>query len=330
MRSSRLLALLLHLQVRGRATADELAALSEVSVRTIYRDIAALQAAGIPLWTETGPRGGVRLLDGWQSQIAGLTADEAGLIALAGVPGAAADLGLGPALAAAEVKLTAGLAPAQRDRAAEVRARFLLDAPGWYEPPEVVPHLPVLARATFSGHRLDVRYRAGRGGSTFRRRIDPLGLVLKGGAWYLVAGHGGATVRSYRVGRVVEADVVDEPVARPDGFDLADWWRASMEAFDDVLFRFGVELRVSEFGLRGLPHAVPGAPARDAVAAARAAGSDAEGWYLVNLRMESEDVALHQLTGLGADVEVLAPVTLRKRLAEVGEAMVRRNRSAMR
>ena len=94
MRSSRLLALLLHLQVRGRATADELADLAEVSVRTIYRDIAALQAAGIPLWTEPGPQGGVRLLEGWQSQIAGLTADEAGLIALAGVPGAAVDLGL--------------------------------------------------------------------------------------------------------------------------------------------------------------------------------------------------------------------------------------------
>src|SRR5690349_22287915 len=165
MRSSRLLALLLHLQARGRATADELAALGEVSVRTIYRDIAALQAAGIPLWTEPGPNGGVRLLEGWQTQIAGLTADEAGLIALAGVPGAAADLGLGPALAAAEVKLTAGLAPAQRDRAAQVRARFLLDAPGWYEPPEDVPHLPVIARAAFAGRRLDVRYRAGRSGS---------------------------------------------------------------------------------------------------------------------------------------------------------------------
>jgi predicted DNA-binding transcriptional regulator YafY len=338
MRSSRLLALLLHLQARGRATAEELAALVEVSVRTIYRDIAALQAAGIPLWTETGPHGGVRLLEGWQSHIAGLTADEAGLLVLAGVPGAAADLGLGPALAAAEVKLTAGLAPAQRDRAAEVRARFLLDAPGWYEPAEAVPHLPVIARATFAGRQVELRYRAGlrglnaepgrAGGRAFTRTVHPLGLVLKGGAWYLVAAHAtaaGATPRSYRVGRVEAATALDAPVERPAGFALADWWRTSLAAFDDVILRIDVELRVSGRGLAQLADVVPGGPTRRAVAVAGAAGPDGNGWYAVRLKVESEDVALHQLTGLGADVEVVGPASLRRALAAVGRAVADRN-----
>jgi predicted DNA-binding transcriptional regulator YafY len=324
MRSSRLLALLLHLQARGRATAEELAQLAEVSVRTIYRDIAALQAAGIPLWTETGPNGGVRLVEGWQSQIAGLTADEAGLVALAGVPGAAADLGLGPALSAAEVKLTAGLAPAQRARAAQVRARFLLDAPGWYEPPEDVPHLPVIARATFAGRRLDVRYRAGRSGTPFARRLDPLGLVLKGGAWYLAGRHRGA-IRSYRVGRVAAAAVRDEPVERPEGFDLAAWWRAATDAFDEAILHVDVELAVDRRGLRELVHAVPGGPTRRAVARAGEAGPDADGWFTVALRVESEEVAVAQLTTLGGHVEVRRPRSLRRALAAVGDEIARRN-----
>jgi predicted DNA-binding transcriptional regulator YafY len=355
MRSSRLLALLLHLQASGRATAEELAALVEVSVRTIYRDIAALQAAGIPLWTETGPQGGVRLLEGWQSHIAGLTADEAGLLVLAGVPGAAADLGLGPALAAAELKLTAGLAPAQRDRAAEVRARFLLDAPGWYEPAEAVPHLPAIARATFAGRQVELGYRAGlrgpnaepglrgpnaepglrgpnaepgRAGRSFTRTVHPLGLVLKGGAWYLVAAHAtaaGVTPRSYRVGRVAAVTALDAPVERPAGFALADWWRSSLAAFDDVILRVDVELRVSGRGLARLADVVPGGPTRRSVAAGEAAGPDRDGWYAVRLKVESEAVALDQLTGLGPDVEVVGPVSLRRALAAVGRAVADRN-----
>jgi predicted DNA-binding transcriptional regulator YafY len=326
-RSSRLLALLLHLQARGRATADELARLAEVSVRTVYRDIAALQAAGIPIWTESGPGGGVRLLEGWQSQIAGLTADEAGLLALAGVPGAAADLGLGPALAAAEVKLTAGLAPAQRDRAAQLRARFLLDAPGWYEAPEDVPHLPAIARATFAGRRLDLRYRAGSAGADrppFARRVDPLGLVLKGGAWYLAARHR-HQVRSYRVSRVVAAAGRDEPVDRPEGFDLAAWWRAAAEAFDDAILHVDVELAVTGAALGWLPSVVPGGPTRRAVARAGEEGPDGRGWFTVRLRVESERVALHQLMALGAGVEVRSPPSLRRALAAVGREMAERN-----
>jgi predicted DNA-binding transcriptional regulator YafY len=333
MRSSRLLALLLHLQGTGRATAQELAELAEVSVRTIYRDIAALQAAGIPLWTEPGPGGGVRLLEGWQSHIAGLTADEAGVLALAGVPGAAGDLGLGPALAAAEVKLTAGLDPVQRQRAAQVRARFLLDAPGWYERPETVPHLPVLARATFAGRQVEIRYRAGSNRPAgveaprpepVARRLDPLGLVLKGGTWYL-AGRYRRSVRSYRVSRVVAVTERDEPVDAPEDFDLATWWRKASEAFEEAILHVDVDLRVSEWGLRRLAQAVPGGPTTRAVEAARAAGPGVDGWYDVALRVESEVVGCHQLLVLGPEVEVRSPVTLRRALAETARRMHERH-----
>jgi predicted DNA-binding transcriptional regulator YafY len=158
--------------------------------------------------------------------------------------------------------------------------------------------------------------------------VHPLGLVLKGGAWYLVAAHAtaaGATPRSYRVGRVEAATVLDAPVERPTGFALADWWRSSRAAFDDVILRVDVELRVSGRGLARLVDVVPGGPTRRSVAAAEAAGPDGDGWYAVRLKVESEAVALDQLTGLGADVEVVGPVSLRRALAAVGRAVAERN-----
>lgn len=165
MRASRLLAILLRLQQVGPATSGQLASELEVSVRTIYRDVAALQAAGVPVWTETGPGGGVRLLEGWRSRLDGLTADEAGALFLGGAPGAVAELGLGTVLAAAQAKVLATLPPELRSRAARVRQRFLLDAPGWFHHDEELPHLATVADAVWAERRVDLRYRRGAASS---------------------------------------------------------------------------------------------------------------------------------------------------------------------
>jgi predicted DNA-binding transcriptional regulator YafY len=324
-RASRLVALLLELQHRGGATAPELADVLEVSVRTVYRDVAALQGAGVPLWTEPGRNGGIRLVEGWRTDLDGLTGDEAMALALAGAPGAADALGLGAVLAAAETKVRAVLPPELRTRSERVRQRFHLDAPGWFHRPDDVDHLAPVAEAVWAAHRLDLTYgRDPRSADVVRRRVDPLGVVLKAGTWYLVARHR-SSVRTYRVGRIRRVRVLDEVFDRPDDFDLSAFWAASMGEFERSLLRFTCRLRLSPEAAAGLGHTVD--PVAAAAALAGASDADADGWREVELSTESEDVAVAQLTALGAGVQVLDPPRLRARLAEVGRAMARLNAS---
>ncbi|HSL56407.1 MAG TPA: WYL domain-containing protein [Acidimicrobiales bacterium] len=322
MRASRLIALLLHLRSAGTggATAATLAAALEVSERTIYRDVSALQEAGVPVWTESGPGGGIRLLDGWRSTLDGITGAEASAL-LVGGGAVAAELGLGEVVAVAQAKVLTALPPELRARAARVRERFHLDAPSWFARPDAVPHLATVADAVWSERRLDVRYRRGDG-TEVRRRLDPLGLVLKAGTWYLVAAHRAAP-RSYRVGRLVGVATRADPVVRPARFDLAAWWTAAGAEFDRSLLRSRVRLRLSPAAAHLLGHLVD--PAAAAAALAGAAPADVDGWVEIDLAVESDDVAAGQLVALGAGVEVLAPTSVRMALAATGAAMAARN-----
>src|SRR5215831_18193775 len=185
MRASRLVNVLLLLQTRSRMTAAELAEELEVSVRTIYRDVEALAEAGVPIYAERGPHGGVRLVDGYRTRLTGLTDSEAEALFLSGLPGPAAELGLGTVVAAARLKVLAALPPELRTRASRISQRFHLDAPGWFQTSESAPHLQTLSEAVWDNRTIEIDYPHEDGPVT--RRLDPLGLVLKAGIWYLVA-----------------------------------------------------------------------------------------------------------------------------------------------
>lgn len=313
------MAVLLRLQERGAATAGELAATLEVSPRTIYRDVAALQAAGVPLWTEPGRGGGIHLLDGWRTTLDGLTGDEAAALFLAGAPAAAGELGLSTLLVAAQEKLLAVLPDDLRVRAAQVRERFHLDAPGWFHRDEPVEHLGVVAAAVWAGDPLAIRYR-GRIAET-PIDLDPLGLVVKAGVWYLVA-RSGPEIRTYRLSRIVQAQPREGRVERPAGFDLASWWASSSECFTAQFRRFTCTVRVSRAGLATLRHVIDPAAGRVTVSSQ---ASDALGWRTVEVATESLEVAADQLCTLGAGVEVVDPPELRAMLADIGRRLARNN-----
>src|SRR3954468_11333162 len=273
MRASRLLSILITLQARGRVTAPELAEACEVSVRTIYRDVDALSAAGIPVYAERGPEGGFRLLDGYRVRLNGLSAAETDALFMAGLPGPAAALGL-DGMNAAQTKLVAALPQSLRANARRMQARFHLDAPGWFGEAEEPQHLRAIADALLADVMIDIRYQTWR--AEKRRRVAPLGLVLKGGSWYL-AGLVEHSVRTYRVARVLDCTVTDETFTRPADFDLAAHWRAATERLEAELHPNEATVRLSPLGVKLLEAlSQPYVRARTRLAAE----ADAVGWRI--------------------------------------------------
>ena len=247
MRASRLLSILTTLQARGRITAPELADACEVSVRTIYRDIDALAAAGIPVYAERGAEGGYRLLDGYRVRLNGLSQPEAEALFMTGLPGPAAALGLDAAMLAAQTKLMAALPANLRPNAGRMQERFHLDAPSWFGETEQPKHLRAIAGALLRESPIEIRYQSWR--AEKRRRVAPLGLVLKGGSWYL-AGSVDGSVRTYRVARVLDCSVLDERFVRPADFDLATYWQAATTRLEAEMHPNYATVRLSPFGVK--------------------------------------------------------------------------------
>ncbi|MEU1463597.1 YafY family protein [Streptomyces sp. NPDC005727] len=223
MKSDRLLSILLLLQTRGRVPARELADRLEVSVRTIYRDVEALSASGVPVYAERGRHGGIELLAGFRTDVTGLTADESRALFILAAQGAHAALGLDTALGSALRKVMAAL-PAPHRPAAEITSRrILVDATRWLGGPQQAVDLEVLQDAVFSDRRLRLRYRHSGDREPSTYTVDPYGLVAKAGVWYLVADRRG-TPRLFRADRVRSARLLDDPVRRRPGVELADVW----------------------------------------------------------------------------------------------------------
>jgi predicted DNA-binding transcriptional regulator YafY len=314
-RASRLVSVLLLLQARGQLTAAELARELEVSERTIHRDVEALSASGVPIYAERGAQGGIRLVDGYRTRLTGMTGEEAEALFLAGMPGPAAELGLGTVVAGAQLKVLASLPPELRVRASRLVERFHLDAGDWFHRSQPVPHLGALSDAVWNATRIAIDYDRGEGPT--RRLLEPLGLVLKAGTWYVVAAVDGQ-IRTYRVSRVVGVEPSDDRFERPDGFDLARYWAESSEAYEREVARIEVVVRVRPDRLGILRDAV-GNIALDA--AEYFNEPDPEGWLRLRVRLDWPDEAPLTMLRAGPWVEVLGPPEVRARLAAAARAI---------
>jgi len=322
-RADRLLSLVLLLQARGRATARTIAAELEVSVRTVYRDLEALTAAGVPVLTESGPGGGCRLMEGYRFPLRGLRPDEAEALLILGVPGVLRELGLDRALDAAQRQIRITADGADEGGAALVH----LDMPRWFGGPEEVPCLRDLAQALRARQRLAVRYRPRDDVASAKPGVvGPLGLVNKAGQWYLVASSAGSSrdqpgVRVFRVARIASARVLAEPFERPPGFDLAAFWRRWSAEFEASRPRIPVVLRASPGALAAFGE-IFGQAARPALTAALP--PDEDGWRVVTLSFEHERAAVGRLAGFGDQVEVLRPPSVRAGLVAAARQILRR------
>jgi predicted DNA-binding transcriptional regulator YafY len=320
MRASRLISLLLLLQNRGRMTAQALADELEVSVRTIYRDVDALNTAGVPLHGDAGHAGGYQLLGGYRTRLTGLTTAEAQTLFLSGLPGPAAELGLGSVLDAATLKLRAALPASLRDNADRLRERFFLDARGWYRQADDVPHLALVAQAVWDRQVIEVQYRRWRKPTEVSRRLEPHGLVLKAGVWYVVARCGG-TFRTYRVDQIADASSCEMTFDPEPGFDLEAYWMSYLADFQRFLHAGAAVIRLSPDGTRRMR----GLLSSEVVTAVGAAGVfDPDGWVRARVPIESASQALADFLRLGADLEIVEPAELREQAIRTVHAMTAR------
>lgn len=315
MRSSRLVSILLELTRSPQTTVAGLAQRHGVTARTVQRDIRALYEMGVPVWTKTGPGGGVGLVDGWRSPITGMTGTE--LQALIIGKAAARDLGMQTEWESAHLKMLT--TSAQSAALGSTQERFLIDNERWFAPPESPTTLPALADAVWSGRRLTIGYQRPGRDTPVQRLVDPLGLVLKTDNWYLVAAHR-RSLRTYRVTRIATATLQDDDAWRPPDFSLAEYWHKSTEEFTASIYTFSARLSLPAGSVEALQTAVPGEATKAALKESEASAER----IVIELPMERLDIAVSQLLSVPG-VEVLSPAVLRQALYDRGCELVSRN-----
>jgi predicted DNA-binding transcriptional regulator YafY len=286
-------------------TARELAGELEVSIRTIYRDLEALSTSGVPVVAEAGPGGGCQLLEDYRFPLRGLRPEEAEALLILGVPDALRDLGLDGAVAAAhrQIRVTSG-------RTEPEAVLIHLDLPRWFRGQESVPCLRDLATALRRHQQVRLVYKE------IPRVVMPLGLVNKAGTWYLIAATRADRIPVFRAGKITDVRILDEPVSRPPGFDLATFWDQWSREFQSSLPKLTVRIRASPDALKAFPEifgdGVPGG------------SPDEHGWRELSLTFEHEKAAVHRLAGFGDQVEVLVPAAVREQIVAAARGILNR------
>ncbi len=323
MRADRLLVLLMLLQTRGRVTAQSLAKRLEVSERTIYRDLVALGMAGVPVYAERGPGGGWCLLEDYRTNLSRLTETEVHTLFLSGADGPLQDLGLGKAREDALLKLLAALPSVYRRNAEMARQRVHLDATSWFHHEEAVPYLSLLQEAVWNDRRLHIIYRH-YDDTIAERHVNPYGLVAKASIWYLVgtSDESGGEMRVYRVGRIISAELLPDHFERPQEFDLPEFWKPWISAFEKSRYPYRVTLRIASGSVNELAYAF----GDEVQSVARQTETIEEtektektgktGKITLSLQFESLSQARTRLFSVGTMVEVLEPLELRESLAQ--------------
>jgi len=318
MRADRLLSLLMLLETHGKRTAVQLASDLEVSERTIYRDIVALNSAGIPIYTESGPSGGVSLIESYHTDLTGLNIEEVQALSMLGIPEPLVELGFGQKLHAALLKLSAALPSESRSTEARARQRIHLDSCWWFQSEQPAPFLQVIYQALWQDKKLHLVYR-----SQFNAEIEaivaPYGLVAKAGIWYLV-GAINNRLNALQLSQIIEASILDERFYRPVDFDLSRYWKSWCEEFEKNRPCYPVIVRISPELSAHLPQ----------IFAERAEGiivrlspPETDGWITATLHFENLWTARSRILSLGNAIEVLEPIPLRLSVLDYASQIVK-------
>jgi predicted DNA-binding transcriptional regulator YafY len=318
MRADRLLSLIMLLDIRGKMTASQLAKDLEVSERTIYRDLTALNSSGIPIYTESGPNGGVSLVESYRTNLTGLNLDEVQALSMLGIPEPLVKLGFGQALHAALLKLSAALPSRSRDIEAHARQRIHLDSSWWFQSEHPLPYLQVIYQALWQDRKLRLVYR-----SAFDAEIEavtaPYGLVAKASIWYLV-GFMNGRIRVLQVSKIIDAAPLEETFVRTLDFDLGKFWKNWCKEYEKKQSLYNVKARISPEIIAHLPRVFGDLAA---TILAGAGSPDAKGCFIVTIPFENIWTARSRILSLGNAAEVIEPIPLRLSVMDFASQIVK-------
>ena len=315
MRADRLLSIMMLLQSRGRMSAARLAEALEVSERTIYRDMLALDAAGVPICSQAGPDGGFWLVESYRTSITGLSAGETQALFMLSVPQVFTDLGISDDLKAALRKLAAALPDRLRGDEAHVRERFLLDSTWWQDEMSEFPHLKTVHQAVWTDRMLLLTYTP-IGALQIDLTVAPYALVNKAGAWYLVFESAGK-MRAIAVSELLDAVILESAFTRRAEFELESFWKSWCERWLAYRRQFHARIRVHS-PLMPFLVSVFGPSIR----AQLPESGPESGPIELDVCFGSQIEARSRLLGLGNSVEVLSPESLRWTLQDVAQQVV--------
>ncbi|KKO52430.1 helix-turn-helix transcriptional regulator [Paenibacillus sp. DMB20] len=311
MRADRLITIVLLLQNYGRMTSRELADKLETSERTIHRDMEALSMAGVPVYSERGANGGWLLPEDYRTNLTGMKAEEMQTLLLAHPTTVIKDLGLQQVFHQALEKLLAAFPSGYSKDAEMVRERIHVDGAGWHQSHEKLPHLPLIQDAVWREKKMHMLYRKEE--ETIERIVEPLGLVAKGGIWYLAAACEGE-VRTYRISKVAEARLLEESFHRPEPFDLAMYWEQSTQRFKANLPRYPAKLRFNKNVYSRIK--------QQRYMKITHADTTENEWMQAEVEFHTLESACDILLGLGPFVKVVEPGELREKIIQQAKSIL--------
>ena len=305
MRADRLISILMLLQTHERMTAEVLAKQVEVSTRTIYRDIIALNMAGVPIYTDRGPGGGFTLLESYRTSLTGMSADETRALFMLSIPDALVELGVGEKHKTALLKLAGSLPTGQRMVPTHAQQRIYLDSTPWIPQGKSSPHLEILHQAVWDNRLVRIVYQ-GSFDTQIEIVLSPLGLVSKMNTWYLV-GSDNDHLRVIRVADILQVNDLGQTITRERDFDLPGFWKAWCKDVQGRRPVYPVKLRIAPQLISKL-HLYLGEEVKYSLSEV---SPDDGAWREVTIFYEHFFLARQSILNLGRAAEVLEPEALR-------------------
>ena len=313
MRADRLLSIIWLLRGRGPMTTAQLSKELEVSTRTILRDVDALSAAGVPIYTERGPHGGIRLLAEYKTDVNALTAEESQALFASISSWGPDSLGLGKSLTSGLRKLLAATPKSYVEQTMDVASRIIVDPEGWLPVPEneqATDIFYLIQNAVFGKYSVQLKYHEKNSPNTKTKLVNPHGLVSAGASWYvcLTSDKNKETVYFQKLSRIDEVHPLPHiPIPKNEDIDVANEWKHHRTEFQKnftplTIYAWVKDIRWSDIReWTGKANPIP----------SRKTPPSPIGWTYYQLNFFDYLHAMTVLLRLNADIYIDSPINIR-------------------